>query len=151
MNNAQFQKQVKALYNLVEEFEQMFPGRPFTPDGHLVGSIGECLVAEAYDLKLTLPSNKGFDAISKEGKEIEIKATQGNNVAFRSCPEHTIIIKIMKNGTFEECYNGPGNLIWEVFEGRKIPSNGQFQISLSKVRKINQSVSDKQRILRKNI
>jgi len=151
MNNAQFQKQVKALYNLVEEFEQMFPGRPFTPDGHLVGSIGECLVAEAYDLKLTPPSNKRFDAISKEGKEIEIKATQGNNVAFRSCPEHTIIIKIMKNGTFEECYNGPGNLIWEVFEGRKIPSNGQFQISLSKVRKINQSVSDKQRILRKNI
>ena len=46
------------LYSAVEELEAMFPGRPFTPDGHMVGSIGECLVAAAYELELMPPSNK---------------------------------------------------------------------------------------------
>jgi hypothetical protein len=44
----------------------MFPGRHFTPDGHMVGSLGECLVAHAYGLELQTASNKGFDAIAVE-------------------------------------------------------------------------------------
>lgn len=36
---------IEELYGLVRELEEMFPGRHFTPDGHLVGSIGECLAA----------------------------------------------------------------------------------------------------------
>jgi hypothetical protein len=34
-------KSVAALYRIVEELEKAYPGRPFTPDAHLVGSIGE--------------------------------------------------------------------------------------------------------------
>ncbi len=136
MNHEHFQKQVQSLYKIVEELELMFPGRLFTPDGHMVGSIGECLVADAYDLELMPPSNEGFDAKTKDGRHVEIKATQARSVAFRSCPEHTIIIKIFKDGTFEECFNGPGYLIWDTFKGKKVPSNGQFQISLSKVKEM---------------
>ena len=69
MNHEKFQLHVKALYQLVKEFEQMFPGRPFTPDGHMVGSIGECLVADAYNLELMPLSNKGYDALSKDAPE----------------------------------------------------------------------------------
>ena len=29
------------LYELVHELEQIHPGRHFTPDGHMVGSLGE--------------------------------------------------------------------------------------------------------------
>lgn len=150
MNHIHFQKQVRELYRLVKNFETMFPGRLFTPDGHMVGSIGECLVAEAYDLKLMPPSNQGFDATTQEGKEVEIKATQGERVAFRSCPQHTIIIKLMKDGTFEECYNGPGDLIWKEFENRTLPKNGQFQISISKVKTLNKSIKSNLKIQRKN-
>ena len=146
MNHEKFQLHVKALYQIVKEFEQMFPGRHFTPDGHMVGSIGECLVADAYNLELMPPSNKGFDALSKDGKKVEIKATQSNSVAFRSCPEHTIIIKILKNGTFEECYNGPGDIIWDTFTGKKKPSNGQYQIALSKVKALYENVSHDNRL-----
>jgi len=146
MNHKDFQKHVQSLYKIVDELEKMFPGRPFTPDGHMVGSIAECLVAEAYDLKLMPPSNKGFDAKTKNGKKVEIKATQARSVAFRSCPEHTIIIKIFNDGTFEECFNGPGGLIWNAFKGKKVPSNGQFQISLNKVKEINKQVSVGERV-----
>ncbi len=140
MDHQKFQANVRNLYAIVQALETMFPGRPFTPDGHMVGSLGECLVADAYDLELMAPSNQGYDALAKDGKRIEIKATQGNRVAFRSCPEHTIIIRIMKDGTFAECYNGPGQIIWRQFVDRKLPSNGQYKIAISKVKSLNQQV-----------
>jgi len=148
MDHQKFQKIVRSLYTIVNELENMFPGRPFTPDGHMVGSLGECLVADAYGLKLLPPSNKGYDAVTKSGIKVEIKATQAKSVAFRSCPEHTIIIRILRDGTFEECFNGPGELIWRQFDGRPTPSNGQFQISISKVKKLNGLIAISKKIAR---
>lgn len=148
MDRQKLQRNVQELYRIVAKLENMFPGRPFTPDGHLVGSLGECLVANAYGLELMPPSNKGYDAVTDKGIKVEIKATQSKSVAFRSCPEHTIIIQIKKDGTFEEMYNGPGKLVWDQFEGRKRPSNGQFQITLYKVKAISKSVPSAERIQR---
>lgn len=148
MDREGFQCTVRDLYSIVQTFESMFPGRPFTPDGHMVGSIGECLVAEAYALELLPPSNKGYDAVAKNGKRVEIKATQSNMVAFRSCPEHAIVIQIRKDGSFEECFNGPGEVIWKQLEGKPLPSNGQFQISIGKVNALGEHVPFSERIPR---
>ncbi|HHQ4663039.1 TPA: DUF6998 domain-containing protein [Aeromonas veronii] len=148
IDHKRFQRLVQQLYSTVEELEEMFPGRHFTPDGHMVGSIGECLVAEAYGLELMNASNKGYDALSPSGLQVEIKATQAKSVAFRSQPEHTIAIKILPNGTFEEIFNGPGNLVWQQFDGNPLPSNGQYQISLNKLKELNKQVDKSQRILR---
>lgn len=149
INHDKFQSLVKQLYATVHELEAMFPGRHFTPDGHMVGSLGECLVADAYGLELKTASNKGYDALSHSGLEIEIKATQANSVAFRSQPQHTIVIRILPDGSFEEVYNGPGALVWSQFDGKQLPSNGQFQISLTKLRELNQSVAQQDRLPRK--
>ena len=146
MDHKKFKCLVTDLYRIVSELEKMFPGRHFTPDGHMVGSLGECIVANAYDLELQPASNKGFDAISPCNKKVEIKATQSSRVAFRSCPEHAIVIKILPDGTFEEFYNGKGSRIWEVFSGKALPSNGQYQISLVKLETLNKTVSDAERI-----
>jgi hypothetical protein len=105
-------------------------------------------VADAYNLELKAASNKGYDAVTENGLEVEIKATQSNSVAFRSQPQHTIIIKILRDGTFEEIYNGPGALVWEYFKGKRLPSNGQFQVSLSKLRQLNQTVAQADRVPR---
>ena len=104
----------------------------------------------AYGLTLMPPSNAGYDAETADGVQVEIKATQSKSVSFRSCPQHTIVILIHKDGTFETCYNGPGRLIWREFEGRTMPGNGQFQISLSRVRQLNDQVPEDQRIRRRN-
>ncbi len=146
MDHDKFQVLIKQLYATVRELETMFPGRHFTPDGHMVGSIGECLVADAYGLELMTASNKGYDALSKSGLKIEIKATQSSSASFRSEPEHTIVIRILPDGSFEEIFNGPGKLVWEQFRGKAMPSNGQYQISLNKLRKLNEIVDDGQRV-----
>jgi Family of unknown function (DUF6998) len=148
IDHDKFRTLVKQLYATVNELETMFPGRHFTPDGHMVGSLGECIVADAYNLELKTASNKGYDAVTETGLEVEIKATQSKSVAFRSQPQHTIIIKILRDGTFEEVYNGPGALVWDQFTGKRLPSNGQFQISLNKLRQLNQTVAQSDRVPR---
>lgn len=146
IDHDKFQSLLKQLYATVNELKAMFPGRHFTPDGHMVGSLGECLVADAYGLELKIASNKGFDAVTSLGLEVEIKATQGNSVAFRSEPAHTIVIKILPDGKFEEIFNGPGAVVWKQFDGKRLPSNGQFQISITKLRKLGNSVAQRDRV-----
>jgi hypothetical protein len=146
IDHKRFAELIKQIYEVVRELEEMFPGRPFTPDGHMVGSIGECMVADAFDLTLMPPSNEGYDAKTTDDVQVEIKATQSKQVAFRSCPQHIIVIQIKKDGSFETCYNGPGSLVWKEFEGEPMPKNGQHQISLSKIRKLNENVQDSDRI-----
>ncbi|MBC6428984.1 MAG: hypothetical protein GDA55_07155 [Cellvibrionales bacterium] len=150
MNHAKFQQLIKQLYSTVRELEQMFPGRHFTPDGHMVGSIGECLVADAYGLELKKASNKGFDATARDGRQVEIKATQSKTgsgrVGFRSEPEHTVVIRILPDGAFAEVYNGPGKPIWEKFAGKKRPKNGQYSISVKQLSELNKTVQPTDRL-----
>ena len=67
---------VRELYGVVDQLQLLFPGRRFTPDGHLVGSIGEVLAANAYGLELFPSSFERHDAKSKGGKLVQIKSTQ---------------------------------------------------------------------------
>ena len=150
INHSRLTALIKQLYETVSELESMFPGRHFTPDGHMVGSLGECLVADAYGLELKKASTKGHDAVSRSGLEVEIKATQANSVAFRSEPQHVIVVKIMRDGTFEEIFNGPGSLVWAQFSGKRLPDNGQFQIRLSKLQELNRRIAETDRISRLN-
>jgi hypothetical protein len=43
---------VADIYKAVAELTKRYPGRPFTPDGHLVGSIGEVIAKEALVMAL---------------------------------------------------------------------------------------------------
>jgi hypothetical protein len=55
---------VERLYAIVDKLQTLFPGRPFTPDGHMVGSLGEVLAARRYGLKLLPASAERHDAAS---------------------------------------------------------------------------------------
>ena len=70
IDHDKFRGLVTQLYATVNELEAMFPGRHFTPDGHMVGSLGECLVADAYNLELKTASNKGYDAVTETGQRL---------------------------------------------------------------------------------
>lgn len=100
---------ITQLYKTVRALNDLFPDRPFTPDGHLVGSIGEVIAAHTYDLRLEKCSNPGFDAKTQTLQTVEIKLTGGFSVSVSSdCnpPQFLIVLKLdMKTG-FSEIYNG---------------------------------------------
>ena len=125
---------IKELYTITNELEARYPGRKFTPDGHLVGSIGEVLVAEHYGLTLLPNSSETHDAVNKDGIFVQIKATQINRIAISSEPEHLIVIKLSRDGSWEEIYNGPGDLAWN--NAGKMQKNGQRPISIAKLKTI---------------
>ncbi|MBL8820098.1 MAG: hypothetical protein JNL58_29005 [Planctomyces sp.] len=66
MDLVRFPKLLQDIYAVVDELERMFPGRHFTPDGHMVGSIGEAIAAYYYGLTLFTASARGHDGIIGE-------------------------------------------------------------------------------------
>jgi hypothetical protein len=133
---------IQKLYEVTDALDEEFKEekRKFTPDGHLVGSLGEILAAYAFDLELSRSSTKGHDAATGDGKKIEIKMTGGTkNVALRSEPQFLIVLQLDDRG-INLIYNGPGAIPWK--NRAKKQSNGQFTISLSKLRTLNETVSN---------
>ena len=137
---------IKELYKITNELESSYPGRKFTIDGHLVGSIGEVIVAEHYGLKLLPNSTETHDAVSADGKHVQIKSTQINRIAISSEPNYLIVVKLFSDGSWEEVYNGPGKPVWD--NAGKIQKNGQCPVSLSKLRSLINSVNNKDAIAR---
>ena len=137
---------IKALYEISHDLEELFPGRHYTPDGHMIGSIGEALAASYYNLELFPASEKTHDAKAPDGRLVQIKATQINRVALSSEPEWLLVLKIHEDGTFSEEYNGPGKLAWD--HCGELQKNGQRPISLAKLRKLQAEVPDSVRLPR---
>jgi hypothetical protein len=135
---------VRRLYSLVAEFETLFPGRKFTPDGHLVGSIGEVIAAHRYEISLYPASSEAHDGSAQDGRQVEVKATQGDSVALRAEPQHLIVLHLNKEGQATEIFNGPGSLVWS--NCGAMQKNGQRPVSLSKLRKLMAQVSASQRL-----
>ena len=125
---------VQSLYRIVAELEDLFPGRKFTPDGHLVGSIGEVLAAHLYELKLLPASAERHDARARDGRHVQIKATQSRSVGLRSEPEVLLVLKLNPDGSVDEVFNGPGSLVWA--HAGKLQSNGQRSIGIARLRKL---------------
>jgi hypothetical protein len=120
-----------ALYSASDGLEEVFPGRKFTLDGHLVGSVGEVIAAYMFNLSLNPASTKGHDAKTFDGRSVEVKLTQGKAVAIRHEPEYLIVLHRPKLGPVRVVYNGPGDRPWKA--SGTMQSNGQRRIALSKL------------------
>lgn len=59
---AELPELIRQLYAIVDRLEALHPGRRFTPDGHMVDSIGEVVAEYTYGLTLLPPSEKAHDA-----------------------------------------------------------------------------------------
>ena len=106
MENTLSQKQaaekIKQLYEISAELERLFPDRHYTPDGHMIGSIGEALAASYYGLELFTASAETHDAKAADGRLVQIKATQIIRIALSSEPQWLLVLRIHRDGTFSE-------------------------------------------------
>ena len=95
----------------VEELEALYPGRKFTPDGHLVGSIGEVIAAQEFKLTLYPMSHEGHDAFDAAGP-VQIKMTSGDSVSMYDCCVRLIVLRVVSPEEAEVVYHGPGEPVW---------------------------------------
>jgi len=137
---------IAEIYELTGRLEEMYPGRHFTPDGHLVGSIGEVHAVEKYGLKLFRADWKAHDGEAPDGRLVQVKTTQRKSVGISEEPDYLIVLHIDGDGQLDEVYNGPGQQVWSLFKDRKQPKKGQYQVSLSKLKALNKAVDERDRI-----
>ena len=147
---------IEQLLAVVQELEDMHPGRKFPLDGHLVGSIGEAAAEAMLAIKLATASTAGYDAVADDGREVEIKATFGTQgVAIRSTAGlHAgvalIVLRLSKSSSAEHevVYNGPLAHARPAVGATR--SNGQAIMRLIRLRELNQSVPEEQRVPRRD-
>ncbi len=127
------------LLKTTQRLNVLVTGRPFTPDGYLVGSIGEVVAEYIYDLKLRKASTPQIDADTHDGRSVQIELTGANGRSFgirwssqRKVKHADVLIALKLNETgFMEIYNGQFPV--DLLEGRPDTSNGQLSVPISKL------------------
>ena len=112
-------------------------GRPFSPDGHLVGSLGEVYAATALDLELATPSTDGYDAVDHRVRKVEIKTTTRSSISLSASgtnSERLIVVVLDADGTPAVFYDGPSEPVWDA--AGKPQKTGQKSISLSRLARL---------------
>lgn len=139
---------VKTMLEIVDELRKTYPKKKFTLDGRLVGDLGEILVEEFYDIILYENIKAKYDGETPDGKNVQIKTTMKDSLTFPAdfIPDFYIGIKIKKDGTFDEIYNGSGELIYQIIEDRAKPSNNLYNIPINKLIKLNSQVEQSKKI-----
>lgn len=101
---------VRQIYRAVADLQARYPDRLFTPDGHLVGSIGEVVAAEALGLTPYPPSKAIHDAYDANGNA-QIKMTAGKTVSMYSCCERLVILRVVNPKRQSSCMTGRDHLL----------------------------------------
>jgi len=109
--------------------------RSVSPDGHLVGSLGEIHAARALNLRLEIASKAGFDATDEEGLRVEIKTTTRSSIALSASgtqAQRLVVIKLDdETGSAQIVYDGDAKMAWDL--AGKPGKNGQRRLSLAKL------------------
>lgn len=134
---------IMQLLNIIKELESAFPGRRFTLDGHLFGSIGEVLAAYYYGIELAPTNQKKHDGVI-DGKNVQIKITQATSVDISDECDYLIVLYLNKaECDFYEVYNGPGDIALE--NANKLKS-GWYSRTVLQLSALDKMVPDEERI-----
>ena len=138
---------IRDLFALVHRLREICPGRNFTPDGHMVGDLGEAIAAYSYGIKLFEATNEeAIDGTTPDGQDVQIKATQRTEISIRHDCEKLLALKIHQNGSFEEIYNGNGGRVWDHAKTHTKFSNGRYSVPLGKLRDLQREVGADEKI-----
>ena len=141
-------EKIQKLISIVKELETDFPGRHFTLDGHLVGSIGEVMAAYYYGIELYAASAVAHDG-EIDGKKVQIKISQQDDIVINHEPEYLSVLYLRKNGDVFEVYNGPGEAPWNSASKRDSHNNRHMRVN--KLMELDKQVSDEFRIAVVNV
>jgi hypothetical protein len=85
---------VAGIYKAAAELEFKYRPRRFTPDGRLLGSLGEVVAVEVLGLPLYTESHSRHHACDANG-DVQIKMTVGTTVAMRAGCTRLVVLRIL--------------------------------------------------------
>ena len=142
MDKDKFDQLIKQIYSAVDGLRKMFPNRRFTPDGRMVGDIGEVIGEYYYGIELHKSStHKGSDGLVN-GRHVQIKCTQKEETYLKGDQDLFLVIKIYPDGSWKEIYNGDYKRVWDKYK----KSKNDPLVSLKKLSELNKSVREEDKI-----
>ncbi|MGA9802044.1 MAG: hypothetical protein WBQ19_17755 [Terriglobales bacterium] len=145
MNKEDFALEVKKVFDACRELKKKCGNiRNFTPDGKLVGDIGEFIASNFYQVTLYPPGRHHWDG-KYNGRHVQVRATanEGTGTYLKEpevgCKDGLFLVfKIDENsGTYETVYNGDLQRAWTKFEHIK------GNIALKRFRELQKAVEQK--------
>jgi len=120
--------------------------RQFTPDGRMVGDIGELIACSFYQVTLHGVGRHYWDGVYNN-RNVQIKATGGDTTYLKEPPAEgysnglLMVFKIDRNsGDYSLVYNGDIGRVWGALDNLQSNRNGEKTISLNRLREIQKAV-----------
>ena len=125
-----FLRSVKQATKALQKWESKSPHvasghrkpKHFTPDGRMVGDIGEVLAERFFCLRLEKDQKAGYDGIleTDDKTKVEIKITRKKAFQFRKITDRVIALSLGEGASeVEVVFNGPGKLLVDKAPGMK--------------------------------
>jgi hypothetical protein len=114
MDVAEFKNRIAQIYKIADELGRAFNIDTCTPDGHLLGAIGQIAASIAFNLQFG--SEKEEHNCTWSGGErkvnVQVRCSGRGSIALRKEPEYLIAVEIGKTGRIKLLFNGPGEYAW---------------------------------------
>jgi hypothetical protein len=123
MEPHEFKKKIAEIYEIANELGKAFNIDRCTPDGHLIGAIGQIAVKIAFNLEFSSPKDGHNCTWPKGSKQINIQVgcSGKGKIALRIEPDHLIALEIGQKGQIRLLFNGPGHYIWSKIKHQRNP------------------------------
>jgi len=146
---------IRKMFEAQAELNRVFPKRPFTPDGRMIGDIGEAIAEIDYLVTVDPKSRKDWDG-RREGvcegcPEVQVRATQrddDDNIYVKESPDNgwLLVFRLFQDGHWECRYNGRTSRVWEALKNKKADKDGWKGITLVRLRELDREVANDERI-----
>jgi hypothetical protein len=160
MTRAAITEGLRLIFQGIAYLEKASPHLPFTIDGRLGGDIGEVIAAFEYDVVLHDVSQAKHDAVTSDGRNVQIMATFKDFLTFRTVPDYYLGFKLYPDGQHEEIFNGPGQVIADRFIGREVIADlflarkgigvNLLSFPIAELRRLSERVPEHERIPKRN-
>ena len=137
---------LEKIFAGISDLKIAFPEKEFTIDGRLVGDIGEVVAALEYDITLYKNLKAGYDGETSDGRKVQIKATFGDSLTFKTIPDYYLGLRLSHYGRHEEIFNGPGRVIYQQYSHRKGIGEMLLSFPNEKLRNLSTQVENRDRI-----
>jgi hypothetical protein len=140
------------MFEAQKELHKVFPKKPFTPDGRMIGDIGEAIAELTYQVAIDKCLRKHWDGKREDVcagcPEVQVRATQKDVGYVKESPDDgcLLVFKIFPDGTWECCYNGNTARVWRSLDAKKVNRAGEKFIGLDALRELDRAVGEGERV-----
>ena len=103
---------IASIYASQRALKALAPEYKWAGLGNLLGDFGEFIAINHYGLDKAPAGSEGYDAITKDGKTVQIKTNHAaQQIGFRGKADLILVIHVEEDGSWDEIYFGDHELV----------------------------------------